>query len=41
MSDDGLRARAEAMLKSGYGDYLIGLLERRDIPRKLRPPELS
>ena len=36
LSDDELRERAEAMLKSGYGDYLIGLLERRDIPRKLR-----
>ena len=41
LSDDELRERAEAMLKSGYGDYLIGLLERRDIPRKLRPPEPS
>ncbi len=40
LSDDELRERAEAMLKSGYGDYLIGLLERRDIPRKLRAPEL-
>jgi glucose-1-phosphate thymidylyltransferase len=39
LDDDELRARAEAMLKSGYGDYLIGLLERRDLPRKLRPPE--
>jgi glucose-1-phosphate thymidylyltransferase len=41
LDDDGLRERAEAMLKSGYGDYLIGLLERRDLPRKLRPPEPS
>jgi glucose-1-phosphate thymidylyltransferase len=39
LNDDELRQRAEAMLKSGYGDYLIGLLERRDLPRKLRPPE--
>jgi len=39
LDDDELRTRAEAMLKSGYGDYLIGLLERRDLPRKLRPPE--
>ena len=31
--------RAETMLKSGYGDYLLGLLERRDLPRKLRPPD--
>ncbi len=36
LTDDELRDRAEAMLKSGYGDYLIGLLERRDIPRKVR-----
>ncbi len=41
LNDDELRVRAEAMLKSGYGDYLIGLLERRDLPRKLRPPEPS
>ena len=39
LNDDELRVRAEAMLKSGYGDYLIGLLERRDLPRKLRPPD--
>jgi len=26
LSDDGLRQRAEAMLSSGYGDYLLGLL---------------
>ena len=37
LSDDELRERAETMLKSGYGDYLIGLLERRDLPRGLRP----
>ncbi len=36
LTDDELRDRAEAMLKSGYGDYLISLLERRDIPRKVR-----
>jgi glucose-1-phosphate thymidylyltransferase len=41
LNDDELRARAETMLTSGYGDYLIGLLERRDLPRKLRPPEPS
>jgi len=26
LSDDGLRARGEALAKSGYGDYLLGLL---------------
>ncbi|GMA87574.1 glucose-1-phosphate thymidylyltransferase [Angustibacter aerolatus] len=26
LSDDGLRARAEALAKSGYGEYLLGLL---------------
>ena len=28
LSDDGLRARAEKLTKSGYGDYLLGLLEQ-------------
>ncbi|GGO79079.1 glucose-1-phosphate thymidylyltransferase RfbA [Nocardioides deserti] len=27
MDDDGLRARAELLVKSGYGRYLLGLLE--------------
>ena len=27
LSDDGLRRQAEAYAKSGYGDYLLGLLE--------------
>ena len=36
LSDVELRDRAEAMLKSGYGDYLVNLLERRDIPRRRR-----
>jgi glucose-1-phosphate thymidylyltransferase len=31
LTDDELRVRGEAMLKSGYGQYLLGLLERRDI----------
>ena len=31
LTDDELRVRAEGMLKSGYGRYLLGLLERRDI----------
>ncbi|HUS23097.1 MAG TPA: glucose-1-phosphate thymidylyltransferase RfbA [Aeromicrobium sp.] len=29
LSDDDLRARAESLVKSGYGSYLLGLLERR------------
>ncbi len=32
LTDDELRDRAEAMLKSGYGTYLLGLLERRSLP---------
>lgn len=28
LSDDGLRVRAEALVKSGYGQYLLGLLEQ-------------
>ncbi|HYU84953.1 MAG TPA: glucose-1-phosphate thymidylyltransferase RfbA [Kribbellaceae bacterium] len=28
IDDDGLRARAERLAKSGYGDYLLGLLDR-------------
>ncbi|MEJ7630393.1 MAG: glucose-1-phosphate thymidylyltransferase RfbA [Nocardioidaceae bacterium] len=31
LTDDELRSRAEDMLKSGYGAYLLGLLERRDL----------
>ena len=31
LTDDQLRDRAEGMLKSGYGQYLLGLLERRDL----------
>ena len=27
LTDDELRQRAEPLLKSGYGDYLLGLLE--------------
>jgi glucose-1-phosphate thymidylyltransferase len=30
LSDDDLRARAEGLVKSGYGTYLLGLLERED-----------
>ncbi|CAN5820989.1 glucose-1-phosphate thymidylyltransferase RfbA [soil metagenome] len=36
LSDDELRERAEAMLKSGYGSYLLGLLERHSLPA-IRP----
>lgn len=28
LSDDELRSRAEGLLKSGYGTYLLGLLEQ-------------
>jgi len=28
LDDDGLRTRAEALVKSGYGTYLLGLLEQ-------------
>jgi glucose-1-phosphate thymidylyltransferase len=31
LSDDDLRERAEALTKSGYGDYLLGLLEMDDL----------
>ena len=30
LSDDGLRERAEPLRKSGYGEYLLGLLEADD-----------
>ncbi|MFF1528392.1 glucose-1-phosphate thymidylyltransferase RfbA [Cellulomonas sp. NPDC058312] len=30
LSDDELRERGEALVKSGYGAYLLGLLENRD-----------
>ena len=30
LSDDELRERAEPLLKSGYGSYLVGLIERKD-----------
>ena len=32
LTDDELRVRAEAMLKSGYGNYLLDLLERHSLP---------
>ncbi|MGI8435021.1 MAG: glucose-1-phosphate thymidylyltransferase RfbA [Nocardioidaceae bacterium] len=35
LSDDELRSRAQGMLASGYGDYLLGLLDRR-APRTRR-----
>ncbi len=28
LDDEALRTRAEALVKSGYGTYLLGLLER-------------
>ena len=31
LSDDELRERAEPLLKSGYGSYLVGLIERKDL----------
>jgi glucose-1-phosphate thymidylyltransferase len=34
LTDDELRIRAEGMLKSGYGNYLLGLLERPSLTRK-------
>ncbi|HET7350178.1 MAG TPA: glucose-1-phosphate thymidylyltransferase RfbA [Marmoricola sp.] len=30
LTDDELRERAEPLLKSGYGDYLLGLVQRED-----------
>ena len=33
LSDDDLRERAEGLVKSGYGTYLLGLLERDDVPQ--------
>jgi glucose-1-phosphate thymidylyltransferase len=36
LTDDELLERARSMLKSGYGDYLVGLLERRHPPRRRR-----
>ena len=30
LSDDELRERAEPLLKSGYGTYLVGLIDRKD-----------
>ena len=29
IDDDGLRQRAEPLVKSGYGAYLLGLLEHQ------------
>ncbi|KAA1418057.1 glucose-1-phosphate thymidylyltransferase RfbA [Mumia zhuanghuii] len=33
LSDDELRERAEPLVKSGYGDYLLSLLESKDLSR--------
>jgi glucose-1-phosphate thymidylyltransferase len=32
ITDDELRCRAEKLHKSGYGDYLLGLLDETDVP---------
>jgi glucose-1-phosphate thymidylyltransferase len=38
LTDDELRVRAETMLTSGYGNYLLGLLERHSRPvLRVRP----
>jgi glucose-1-phosphate thymidylyltransferase len=36
LTDDELRQRATSMLKSGYGDYLLGLLESRGLQSRPR-----
>jgi glucose-1-phosphate thymidylyltransferase len=41
LTDDELRVRAESMLKSGYGQYLLGLLERHDIQWRRAHPGRS
>jgi glucose-1-phosphate thymidylyltransferase len=39
LTDDELRVRGETMLTSGYGNYLLGLLERHSLPAlRARPP---
>ena len=40
LSDDELRERAESMLKSGYGNYLLSLLEHPS-PPAIQPPRPS
>ncbi len=41
LSDDEVRSRAEKLVKSGYGRYLLELLDRGDFdPPPLRPPPL-
>jgi glucose-1-phosphate thymidylyltransferase len=40
LTDDELRVRAETMLTSGYGNYLLGLLERHSLPAlRARPAD--
>ncbi|NUR06316.1 MAG: glucose-1-phosphate thymidylyltransferase RfbA [Nocardioidaceae bacterium] len=42
LTDDELRERAEKMLKSGYGDYLLGLLEHpEDLRRRAAEAQAS
>jgi glucose-1-phosphate thymidylyltransferase len=36
LTDEELRQRATSMLKSGYGDYLLGLLERPELQSRPR-----
>jgi len=38
LTDDELRQRGESMRKSGYGDYLLGLIDRHSMPPVRRPP---
>jgi glucose-1-phosphate thymidylyltransferase len=38
LTDDELRQRGESMTKSGYGDYLLGLLDRHSMPPARRAP---
>ncbi len=40
IDNDGLRAHAESLAKSGYGDYLLGLLDERLLPRPDPPSRL-
>ncbi|MCE1177528.1 MAG: glucose-1-phosphate thymidylyltransferase RfbA [Micrococcales bacterium] len=38
LTDDELRERAEPLAKSGYGDYLLGLLTEQRLPRRASAP---
>jgi glucose-1-phosphate thymidylyltransferase len=41
LSDDELRDRAERLVKSGYGSYLLGLLDAERCPPPVRPAALT